>query len=139
MFGHLPPDRLQVLENKLRALERFLAEISKRRKARGFGKAAGGSGPGGQHSSFLGGHLEDGTNRMLNAGNALAVAGAGDAPFAKRQRMWNAFVMEEQRNNAVRCACYVICYAGTNEGLWLVLHLCVCVLVVLHKVYVNKC
>jgi hypothetical protein len=94
---------VQVLENKLRSLERFLAEISKRRKARGFGKAAGGSGPGAQHS-FLGGHLEDGTNRMLNVGNALAVAGAGDAPFVKRQRMWNAFVMEEQRNNAVRCA-----------------------------------
>jgi hypothetical protein len=102
-----------VLENKLRALERFLAEISKRRKARGFGKATGSSGPGAQHS-FLGGHLEDGTSRMLNAGNALAVAGAGDAPFVKRQRMWNAFVMEEQRNNAVRCVCVAL-HAG-NVG-----------------------
>lgn len=57
--------------------------------------------------------------RMLHAGGAAAgAAGAsvagiapagmaaaiGDAPFAKRQRMWNAFVMEEQRNNAVRYA-----------------------------------
>lgn len=95
---------MTVLENKLRALERFLAEICKRRKARGFGKAGNNSsGNGQQHSSsFLGGQLEDGTSRLLNAGSALAVAGAGDAPFVKRQRMWNAFVMEEQRNNAVR-------------------------------------
>lgn len=31
----------------------------------------------------------------------MAAAG-GDAPFAKRQRMWNAFMMEEQRNSAIR-------------------------------------
>jgi hypothetical protein len=31
-----------------------------------------------------------------------ASAPVSDAPFAKRQRMWNAFVVEEQRNAAVR-------------------------------------
>lgn len=111
-----------MLENKLRALERFLAEISKRRKARGFGKAGNGQ----QHSSsFLGGQLEDGTSRLLNAGSALAVAGAGDAPFVKRQRMWNAFVMEEQRNNAVRCGCdSVACWHRWGLMLCAVISLC---------------
>ncbi|KAF8069564.1 NUP155 [Scenedesmus sp. PABB004] len=107
---------MAVLEHKLRALERFLADAAARRKARGF-KAAGGAAPGGGGGGgalFLG-HLEDGTSRLLNAGNAAAGAaaatggaagglapGGGDAPFVKRQRLWNAFVMEEQRNNAVR-------------------------------------
>jgi hypothetical protein len=126
---HIRKPLPQVLENKLRALERFLAEISKRRKARGFGKAPGSSGA--QHS-FLGGHLEDGTSRMLNAGNALAVAGAGDAPFVKRQRMWNAFVMEEQRNNAVRCArgaacrCYILVVAWGYALLHPLIHHAAC-------------
>lgn len=101
-----PTTLLQVLEHKLRALERFLSEAAKRRKACGFGKAAGSAGgpPSAQGGGGLFvGYLEDGTNRLLNAGNAAAGGMmAGDAPFAKRQRMWNAFVMEEQRNDAVR-------------------------------------
>ncbi len=41
---------------------------------------------------------------MAGGGPGALGSGAVDAPFAKRQRMWNAFVMEEQRNGAIRCA-----------------------------------
>lgn len=100
---------LQVLEGKLRALERFLSEAAARRKTRGFkasgaaASTAGGAFGGG--GLFAGGYMEDSTSRTLNAGNVAAAGGplgSGDAPFVKRQRMWNAFVMEEQRNNSIR-------------------------------------
>ena len=109
------------LEAKLRALEAALGAFLARRKSRGYSRAAGGAGVGGAGARapglFLGGgFLEDATGRMLNAagaGGAGGAAGGGagdaaggaadaDAPFAKRQRMWNAFVVEEQRNAAVR-------------------------------------
>eukprot|EP00878_Enallax_costatus_P016050 GHUV01016827.1.p1 GENE.GHUV01016827.1~~GHUV01016827.1.p1 ORF type:complete len:1150 (+),score=458.72 GHUV01016827.1:567-4016(+) len=107
---------MMVLEAKLRELEKFLHEAASRRKNRGFGRSAGGVTAGAGPTGLFG-YLEDGTNRMHQGGGAAAgaagasVAGVaptgmaaaiGDAPFAKRQRMWNAFVMEEQRNNAVR-------------------------------------
>eukprot|EP00879_Flechtneria_rotunda_P022745 GHRR01024022.1.p1 GENE.GHRR01024022.1~~GHRR01024022.1.p1 ORF type:complete len:934 (+),score=353.75 GHRR01024022.1:671-3472(+) len=95
---------MTVLEQKLRALERFLSQSAARRKARGF-KASGAAGGGDAGSLFLG-FLDDSTNRMHNADNTAAgpagAAAFGDAPFVKRQRMWNAFIMEEQRNNAIR-------------------------------------
>jgi len=98
-----------VLEGKLRGLERFLVEAAARRKTRGF-KASGAAAPtaGGAFGGggLFAGYMEDSTSRTLNAGNVAAAGGplgSGDAPFVKRQRMWNAFVMEEQRNNSIRC------------------------------------
>ncbi|KAI8471772.1 MAG: nucleoporin-domain-containing protein [Monoraphidium minutum] len=114
---------MQVLESKLRALEAALASFMARRKSRGYSRAGAGAGRG--PAGLFMGYLEDATGRMLNAAAAAAPAtpgapppsggaapfsspglaadaGAASAPFAKRQRMWNAFVVEEQRNAAVR-------------------------------------
>jgi hypothetical protein len=119
----------QVLEHKLRSLDNFLLDAADRRRAKGFktdafgGVPAGGAaGPG-----LFGGLLEDGSNR-LNAAAGAAMAGgaggfngfggmgtgvgvggvrgasgqAGPPTGAKRQRLMNAAMYEEQRNTAIR-------------------------------------
>jgi hypothetical protein len=107
----------QVLEHKLRCLDAFLGQQAERRRIRGYKEAsagalgggfggAAGAGPGAPMSLF-GGMLEDGSNR-LNAAAGAAAAGllrgtpVLDMPSAKRQRLWSAAVLEEQRNNAIR-------------------------------------
>lgn len=119
----------QVLEHKLRSLDNFLLDAADRRRAKGFktdafGAPAGGAGAG---PGLFGGFLEDGSNR-LNAAAGAAMAGgaggfggfggmgsgvggvrgasgqAGPPTGAKRQRLMNAAMYEEQRNTAIRSA-----------------------------------
>jgi hypothetical protein len=47
--------------------------------------------------------MQDMTARALNVGAGLGAGGEGaDVQPHKRQRMWTAFLVEEQRNSAVR-------------------------------------
>lgn len=102
-----------MLQHKLSALEAFLGQQAERRRVRGFrddaGAALGGGGAAAPSSMFGGGgQLEDGSARLNAAAGASAAGlrGGGplgrDAPYAKRQRLWNAAVLEEQGNAAIR-------------------------------------
>lgn len=65
---------VQVLEGKLRALERFLLDAAARRKNRGFGKSAGGVSAGAGAAGLFG-YLEDGTNRYADLVQRLVLRG----------------------------------------------------------------
>ena len=121
----------QSLEGSLHKLVGFLETFAGRRKARGFSRAAGAAqnkpgaraapglfggfapgtaglfggplGGGAAVGPYGGSSLEEVTGRAMNVMTMAGPESAAEHREAKRQKMmWDAYVVEEQRNAAVR-------------------------------------